>query len=50
MRKVEHIGIAVRNLEAAHATYAALFGEEHYKIEGVESGRSAHRIFSGRTQ
>ncbi len=37
MRKVEHIGIAVRNLEAAQATYAALFGEEHYKIEGVES-------------
>lgn len=37
MRKIEHIGIAVKDLEKANETYAALFGEPHYKIESVES-------------
>lgn len=37
MRKIEHIGIAVKNLEEANKTYAALFGAEAYKQEGVES-------------
>jgi methylmalonyl-CoA/ethylmalonyl-CoA epimerase len=37
MRKIEHIGIAVKNLEEANKTYAALFGAESYKQEGVES-------------
>lgn len=37
MRKIEHIGIAVKNLEEANKTYAALFGKESYKQEGVES-------------
>lgn len=37
MRKIEHIGIAVKNLEEANATYAKLFGAEAYKQEGVES-------------
>lgn len=37
MKKIEHIGIAVRDLESSNALFAALFGEEHYKIEAVES-------------
>lgn len=36
MRKLEHIGIAVRNLEAANRLFAKLLGVEHYKIEEVE--------------
>lgn len=35
--KIEHIGIAVKNLEAANKTYAALLGEKPYKFEAVES-------------
>lgn len=35
--KVEHIGIAVRNLENSNALFKALFGEAHYKVETVES-------------
>lgn len=37
MRNIEHIGIAVKNLEEANKVYAALLGEKHYKIEAVES-------------
>tara|TARA_R110000850_G_scaffold271031_2_gene404774 strand:- start:167168 stop:167572 length:405 start_codon:yes stop_codon:yes gene_type:complete len=37
MRKIEHIGIAVKNLDEANKVYAALLGENHYKIEEVES-------------
>lgn len=35
--KLEHIGIAVANLEASNEIFAALFGRSSYKIEGVES-------------
>ena len=37
MNKIEHIGIAVKDLEAANKTYAALLGCESYKSETVES-------------
>ena len=37
MDKIEHIGIAVKNLETANALYAKLFGKPHYKTELVES-------------
>lgn len=37
MNKIEHIGIAVKDLEAANEIYAKLFGEPHYKTETVES-------------
>ena len=37
MRKIEHIGIAVKNLEESNQLFAKLFGEAHYKTEGVES-------------
>lgn len=35
--KIEHIGIAVKNLEEANKVYAQLLGVEPYKQEGVES-------------
>lgn len=35
--KLEHIGIAVKNLESANQLFADLFNEPHYKVETVES-------------
>lgn len=37
IKKIEHIGIAVKNLESSNALFQKLFGKEHYKIEAVES-------------
>lgn len=37
MKKIEHIGIAVKSLENSNALFAKLFGEPHYKVEEVES-------------
>ena len=37
MRKIEHIGIAVKNMEEANATYRALLDVEPYKSEEVAS-------------
>ena len=37
MKKIEHIGIAVKDIEASNNTFKALFGESHYKTEAVES-------------
>lgn len=37
MNKIEHLGIAVNNLDAAIQTYTELLGTSCYKIEAVES-------------
>jgi methylmalonyl-CoA/ethylmalonyl-CoA epimerase len=37
MEKLEHIGIAVKNIDQANKLFANLLGREHYKIESVES-------------
>ena len=37
MKKIEHIGIAVKSLEESNKLFASLFGEEHYKVEEVAS-------------
>ncbi len=37
MEKLEHIGIAVRNLKESNDIFARLLGEEHYKTEDVPS-------------
>ncbi len=37
MLKIEHIGIAVKDLEKSNEVYAKLLGKPHYKIELVES-------------
>ena len=45
MRRIEHIGIAVKDLEAANKTYKAVLGAEHYKTETVESEGVATSFF-----
>ena len=37
MKKVEHIGIAVKDLANANELFAKLFNQAHYKVESVES-------------
>lgn len=37
MKKIEHIGIAVKDMEKAMAVYKSLLGEPSYKTEAVES-------------
>ena len=37
MEKLEHIGIAVKNLTESNALFAKLLGKPHYKIEEVAS-------------
>ncbi len=37
MEKLEHIGIAVKNLDQANVLFAKLLGRTHYKVEEVES-------------
>ena len=37
LQQVEHIGIAVKNLEASNDVFAKIFGVPHYKIEAVAS-------------
>ena len=37
MEKLEHIGIAVKNLNQANALFEKLLGRPHYKVETVES-------------
>jgi methylmalonyl-CoA/ethylmalonyl-CoA epimerase len=37
MEKIEHIGIAVKNIEESNSLFAKLFGEAHYKMEEVAS-------------
>ncbi len=37
IKKIEHIGIAVKNLSHSNELFKKLFGSEHYKVETVES-------------
>jgi methylmalonyl-CoA/ethylmalonyl-CoA epimerase len=37
MNKIEHIGIAVKDLKESNELFTNLFGEPNYKIEEVES-------------
>jgi methylmalonyl-CoA/ethylmalonyl-CoA epimerase len=37
MNKIEHIGIAVKNLEASNKLFTSLLGTAPYKMEAVES-------------
>lgn len=37
MLKIEHIGIAVKDLENSNALFAQLLGRPHYKVEAVTS-------------
>ena len=37
MRNIEHIGIAVHDIEASNKVFTKIFGKESYKSESVES-------------
>jgi methylmalonyl-CoA/ethylmalonyl-CoA epimerase len=37
MNKIEHIGIAVKNIELSNTLFAKLLGQPHYKMEMVEN-------------
>jgi len=37
MQKIEHIGIAVKDIEESNVLFAQLFGKKHYKTEEVLS-------------
>ena len=37
MKKIEHIGIAVKDLASANQLFEKLFNQPHYKVEAVES-------------
>ena len=37
INKIEHIGIAVKNIKESNKLFKKLFGEEHYKVEEVDS-------------
>jgi len=37
MKKIEHIGIAVKDIEASNDLFGKLFDKKHYKMETVES-------------
>ena len=37
MLKLEHIGIAVKDLENSNDLFKKLFGKSHYKVESVDS-------------
>ncbi len=37
MNKIEHIGIAVKNIDKSNSLFTSLFGKSHYKIEDVLS-------------
>ena len=37
INKIEHLGIAVKNIETSNALFAKILGKEHYKTELVES-------------
>ena len=37
MKKIEHLGIAVKDIDKANKLFAKIFGKEHYKIEKIET-------------
>ncbi len=37
LNKIEHIGIAVKNLQSSNELFSKLFGKTPYKVESVES-------------
>ena len=37
MKKIEHIGIAVKDIEASNKIFTKIFGKDSYKSENVES-------------
>lgn len=45
LKKVEHIGIAVKDLKNSNELFAKLFGKQFYKLEKVESEKVSTSFF-----
>lgn len=45
MLKIEHLGIAVKNLESSNTLFTKLFGKAPYKLEKVESENVSTSFF-----
>ena len=45
LKKIEHIGIAVKNIKEANELFKKLFGKESYKTETVESEKVSTSFF-----
>ncbi len=45
MLKIEHIGIAVKNIEQSNELFSKLFGKSPYKLEKVESENVSTSFF-----
>lgn len=51
IKKIEHIGIAVKNMKDSNELFKKLFGKENYKMEAVESeGVSTSFFMLGETK
>ncbi len=51
IKKIEHIGIAVKNINESNQLFEKLFGVQNYKIEAVESeGVSTSFFMVGQTK
>jgi len=51
IKKIEHIGIAVKNINQSNELFKKLFGKEHYKVEAVASeGVSTSFFMLGETK
>jgi len=51
IKKIEHIGIAVKDINSSNDLFKKLFGKEHYKMEVVESeGVSTSFFMLGETK
>ena len=51
IKKIEHIGIAVKDISLSNELFKKLFGQEHYKMEVVESeGVSTSFFMLGETK
>jgi methylmalonyl-CoA/ethylmalonyl-CoA epimerase len=45
LKKIEHIGIAVKNINESNALFKRLFGKDSYKTETVESEKVSTSFF-----
>ncbi len=45
LKKIEHIGIAVKNLEESNLLFKKIFGKDIYKVEPVESEKVSTSFF-----
>ena len=51
IKKIEHIGIAVKDINQSNDLFKKLFGKDHYKVEAVESeGVSTSFFLLGETK